>query len=125
MLDPVEQPAGAWPGRAGHRVPRGGCRRGLAEPRCTTRPTALCVAAERGALEALEGSCRTAIGAHARLDGGELKLLVEALTADGRTRWRRDAAAPASTSPQEAYALGAELGRSIRAEAGEALIVAP
>jgi hydroxymethylbilane synthase len=88
-------------------------------------PTALCVAAERGALEALEGSCRTAVGAHARLDGGELKLSVEALTADGRTRWRRDAAAPASTTPEAAYALGAELGRSIRAEAGDALIVAP
>ena len=47
-------------------------------------PDRLCVAAERGALEALEGSCRTAIGAHARLEGGRLRLIVEALTPDGR-----------------------------------------
>ena len=88
-------------------------------------PTALCVAAERGALEALEGSCRTAIGAHARLDGDALKLSVEALSADGGARWRRDAVAAASTSPEAAYALGEALGRAIRAEAGDALIVVP
>ena len=53
-------------------------------------PTALAVAAERAAMEVLEGSCRTAIGAHARVDGGELELAVEALTADGKVRWRRE-----------------------------------
>ena len=42
-------------------------------------PTTLALAAERGALEALEGSCRTAMGAYARLgpDGG-MSLVVEA-----------------------------------------------
>ena len=54
------------------------------------RPTMLAIAAERGALVALEGSCRTAIGAHARIDGERLTLVVEALTADGRARWRRE-----------------------------------
>jgi hydroxymethylbilane synthase len=88
-------------------------------------PTALCVAAERGALEALEGSCRTAIGAHARLDGDRLRLSVEALNGDGRLRWRRDESAAATVTPEEACALGVELGRAIRAEAGDALIVSP
>ena len=50
------------------------------------RPTTLAVAAERGALTALEGSCKTAIGAYARLDGERLTLIVEALTPDGARR---------------------------------------
>lgn len=87
-------------------------------------PTALCVAAERGALEALEGSCRTAIGAHARFDGDLLKLSVEALNTDGSSRWRRDAERPATIGLAEAQALGAALGRDIRDDAGDALIVA-
>ncbi|MDR3507694.1 MAG: hydroxymethylbilane synthase, partial [Caulobacteraceae bacterium] len=52
-------------------------------------PTTIAVAAERGALEALEGSCRTAVGAHARIEGGDLVLTVEALTPDGAERFRR------------------------------------
>ncbi|HEY1750372.1 MAG TPA: hydroxymethylbilane synthase, partial [Caulobacteraceae bacterium] len=52
-------------------------------------PTTLAVAAERGALAALEGSCKTAIGAHAVLHGVRLTLVVEALTGDGRERLRR------------------------------------
>ncbi|HET9160015.1 MAG TPA: hydroxymethylbilane synthase, partial [Caulobacteraceae bacterium] len=54
-------------------------------------PTALAIAAERGALEALEGSCRTAIGAHARLVANDIDIVVEALTPDGRERFRREA----------------------------------
>jgi hydroxymethylbilane synthase len=88
-------------------------------------PTELCVAAERGALEALEGSCRTAIGAHARLDGDDLRLTVEALSADGRKRWRRDGTIPRVADLDVIHAFGRELGRSIRDEAGDALIVAP
>ncbi len=53
-------------------------------------PTALAVEAERAAMEVLEGSCRTAIGAHARVEGAQLALAVEGLTADGRARWRRE-----------------------------------
>ena len=44
-------------------------------------PTIVAVAAERGALVALEGSCKTAIGAHARLANGSVHLIVEALSA--------------------------------------------
>jgi len=122
LLDPVAAPPAPGQGALAIQCRAADARAGWLNA-LRHAPTALCVAAERGALEALEGSCRTAVGAHARLEGGELKLSVEALTADGRTRWRRDAAA-ALASPEAAYALGAELGRSIRAEAGDALIVA-
>ena len=88
-------------------------------------PTALTVAAERGALEALEGSCRTAIGAHARIEADRLLLTVEALSPDGQLRFRRQdqlAAAASSASEAAAYALGLELGRSIREEAGDRIV---
>ncbi|MBS0296422.1 MAG: hydroxymethylbilane synthase [Proteobacteria bacterium] len=88
------------------------------------RPTELAVAAERGALSALEGSCRTAIGAHATVDEDRLTLVVEALSADGRERWRREAEAVLKLDPAaEAHAVGFALGGEIRAEAGDRLIV--
>jgi hydroxymethylbilane synthase len=87
-------------------------------------PTALAVAAERGALEALEGSCRTAIGAHARIMGERLELTVEALTPDGADRFRREAgiALGGSTLHAEARALGLSLGQDIRAAAGDRIV---
>ena len=87
------------------------------------RPATLAVAAERGALAALEGSCKTAIGAHARLDGARLTLIVEALTPDGARRFRREGEAVLGSSDAEiaARALGVRLGEAIRAEAGDAL----
>jgi hydroxymethylbilane synthase len=87
------------------------------------RPTVLAVAAERGALEALEGSCKTAIGAYATLDGERLSLIVEALTPDGARRFRRDATADVGGPGGEAAAraLGARLGAAVLAEGGEAL----
>jgi len=89
------------------------------------RPTTICVAAERGALFALEGSCRTAIGAHAILDGRQLSMIVEALTPDGRQRFRREAAITLDGADDvtAARALGLELGAQIRAEGGDALVL--
>ena len=84
-------------------------------------PSALTVAAERGALEALEGSCRTAMGAHARLDGDRLKLVVEALTPDGAQRFRREGDCAANTT--DARALGRELGEAVKAEGGDRLVL--
>ncbi|MDB5452876.1 MAG: hydroxymethylbilane synthase [Caulobacteraceae bacterium] len=85
-------------------------------------PTAIVIAAERGALEALEGSCRTAIGAHARLVADDLDLVVEALTPDGKARFRREASVRI-TGEGPARALGLELGRSILEEGGERLFL--
>ena len=86
-------------------------------------PTGLCIAAERGALTALEASCRTAVGAYAHLTGRGLELFVEALSSDGRTRWQRRAALAAPTV-DTARRLGLDLGEQIKAEAGPALIQA-
>ena len=81
----------------------------------------IAVAAERGFLEALDGSCRTPIGALARIDCGRLFFLGEVLSPDGAQHWRRqDSIALGGRS--EAAALGRKLGAAIRAEAGEAFI---
>ena len=88
-------------------------------------PTSVAVCAERGALEALEGSCRTAVGAHAWRDGDDLRLVVEALTPDGRERFRRQGAiAYAEDIEAAARRLGETLGAEIRAEGGDRLLLA-
>ncbi|MEO8811688.1 MAG: hydroxymethylbilane synthase [Caulobacteraceae bacterium] len=86
-------------------------------------PTALAVAAERGALTALEGSCRTAVGAYARLEGARLLLVVEALTPDGSRRFRREGESETASGEGAARDLGIRLGLEIAREGGEALLV--
>jgi hydroxymethylbilane synthase len=69
--------------------------------------TALAVRAERAAMRALEGSCRTAVGAHAWLEGEDLVLVAERLRPDGTHRWRETARIPvASDVEAAAEALG-------------------
>ncbi|MBX3480563.1 MAG: hydroxymethylbilane synthase, partial [Caulobacter sp.] len=87
--------------------------------------TALTVAAERGALAALEGSCRTAIGAHAVLEGGRLTLIVEALTPDGTARFRREGEVvlPDDGAEAAARALGRALGDAVRDAGGDAIVL--
>jgi hydroxymethylbilane synthase len=84
--------------------------------------TFLRIQAERGALEALEASCRTAVGAYATVHDGKLSLFVEALSSDGRKRWQRREAIDAAT-PDTARELGLRLGLEIKAEAGPDLIL--
>ena len=86
------------------------------------RDTAVAVAAERGALEALEGSCRTAVGAHARIEAGKLALYVEALAPDGAQRFRRQHAIDAPREETSAFELGLKLGREVRADAGDRIV---
>ena len=84
--------------------------------------TALCVAAERGAMTALEGSCRTAIGAYALIEGETLRLTTEMLSPDGSARWRRVgeiSGVSSSTALDHARALGLRLGGEVQAEAGD------
>lgn len=81
------------------------------------------IEAERAFLEALDGSCRTAIGALARAAEGRLSFIGEALTPDGTTRWRREDSIALDGDPDEAArALGLRLGQAIRVEAGDALV---
>jgi hydroxymethylbilane synthase len=87
-------------------------------------PSTVAVAAERGALTALEGSCKTAIGAHAWFEGAHLKLIVEALSNDGRARFRHSGEADLTelSDPEaSARALGLSLGLALKAEAGDAI----
>ncbi|WP_426020443.1 hydroxymethylbilane synthase [Brevundimonas sp. DWR2-3-1b1] len=80
--------------------------------------TAVAVAAERGAMTALEGSCRTAVGAYALIANDALHLTTEMLSPDGSARWRRvgDLAQPTEA---DARALGQRLGGEVHASAGD------
>jgi len=81
------------------------------------------VAAERGFLHALDGSCRTPIGALARINNGMLHFLGEILTPDGKMRWRREeTTALGGDACGDAAAFGRRIGAQIRAEAGETFI---
>jgi hydroxymethylbilane synthase len=78
---------------------------------------------ERAFLEALDGSCRTAIGALARVSGDRLAFIGEALTPDGTTRWRREGSITFGANRiDEAHDLALQLGNAIRDEAGDALV---
>ena len=92
-------------------------------------PTALAVAAERGALEALEGSCRTAIGAHARTVGSLMTLTVEALTPMGEERFRQESTLDLASLSTDALRLkavrdfGHGMGILIQAAGGDRLLL--
>ena len=84
--------------------------------------TALAVAAERGAMTALEGSCRTAVGAHAEIVEGRLRLTAEMLAPDGSARWRRAGELDDVTSAdafEQARALGLRIGGEVHDAAGD------
>jgi hydroxymethylbilane synthase len=125
LLDPVESPPAPGQGALALQVRDADRDVAWLEP-LKHGPTFLTVAAERGALAALEGSCRTAIGAHAWLAEGRLKLVVEALSPDGRLRFRRegDTELAAAADPfAAAHGLGLSLGGAIHDEAGDALAI--
>ena len=123
LLDPVEAPPA--PGQGALAIETRIVDRDLPWVEALRHePTMLTVAAERGALEALEGSCRTAMGAHARLVDGSLKLVVEALTDDGQARFRHEGETELSqlADPRaSAHDLGFSLGLAVREAAGDAI----
>jgi len=73
--------------------------------------TGLALAAERAFLHVLDGSCKTPIGALARLDGASLKLHAIVLRPDGSQSFEARVSGP----PAEAAALGAAAGRDLLA----------
>ena len=81
----------------------------------------IAVAAERGFLEALDGSCRTPIGALATITGSTLNFVGEVLSPDGAQHWRREESV-ALCGITEAAAFGRRLGGLVRADAGEEFI---
>ncbi len=78
------------------------------------------ITAERAFLSALDGSCRTPIAALARVSGGTMRFVGEALTPDGANVWRRDGEG-ACPDDAAAAALGDAFGREIKAQAGDRL----
>ena len=123
LVDPIESPPAPGQGALALETRTGD--RDLPWVRALSHePTAVAVAAERGALTALEASCRTAIGAHAWLQGGTLKLVVEALSSDGRQRFRHIGETEVSqlADPQaSARDLGLSLGYAVKDAAGDAI----
>jgi hydroxymethylbilane synthase len=75
--------------------------------------------AERAFLDALDGSCRTPIGALATVEKRRLNFIGEVLTPDGAKRWRRTASIDLEGNfHQAADNVGRRLGAEIRNEAG-------
>ena len=123
LIDPVERPPAPGQGALAIETREDDCN--LAWVRALRHePTMIAVTAERGALTALEASCKTAVGAHAWLEGGVLKLVVEALTSDGRERFRHTGEteiAQLADPAASARDLGLSLGLAVRDAAGDAL----
>lgn len=82
-------------------------------------PTALAVAGERGAMLALEGSCRTAVGAFAHIEDSTLHIGTEMLAPDGQGRWTERGTISATASQADVTALGRQLGEAVKATAGD------
>ncbi len=123
LIDPVECPPAPGQGALAIETRTGDCDAAWVQA-IRHGPTAVAVAAERGALMALEGSCKTAIGAYARFEGAHLKLIVEALSTDGQRRFRHAGEADMTelADPEaSARALGLSLGLAVKAEAGDAI----
>ncbi|RFC68529.1 MULTISPECIES: hydroxymethylbilane synthase [Mesorhizobium] len=79
------------------------------------RDTGLALACERAFLAALDGSCRTPIAGHARIDGDALRFSGLILTPDGKRSHSIERVGRAD----EAATIGREAGDAIRAEAGD------
>jgi len=77
--------------------------------------TAVCVAAERGVLRALEGDCKTPLAAFAEERQSRLRLRAFVAEPDGTRRRQGERAGSWPMSEEIAARLGEELGRSLRA----------
>ncbi|MGZ6019977.1 MAG: hydroxymethylbilane synthase [Phenylobacterium sp.] len=123
LIDPLECPPAPGQGALAIQTRIGDCDADWVQA-IRHAGTVVAVAAERGALAALEGSCKTAIGAHAWFEGAHLKLIVEALSTDGSRRFRHSGEADLTelADPEvSARALGQSLGLAVKAEAGDAI----
>lgn len=79
--------------------------------------TRLRLTAERAALAALDGSCRTPIGAHAAIEGDRLRLDVVVADLEGRSVHRTHREGPVG----DAAALGRDAGTELRARVDPAV----
>lgn len=124
LVDPHDTPPAACQGAIAitSRADNARVREALA--RCENAEARIEIEAERAFLDALDGSCRTPIGALARVIGGKMSFVGETLTPNGTQRWRRDATIElGSDAIAMAQALGQRLGHEIRDEAGDAIVM--
>jgi hydroxymethylbilane synthase len=125
LIDPAECPPAPGQGALAVETRVGDCETPWVVA-LRDHPTTVAVAAERGALTALEGSCKTAIGAHAWFEGARLRLIVEALSPDGTLRFRHAGEADLTEladAEASARALGLSLGEAVREEAGDVIFI--
>jgi hydroxymethylbilane synthase len=79
------------------------------------KDTEVALAAERGFLALLDGSCRTPIAAHCKVDGDAIDFRGMIISPDGREAYDTQRSGPRS----DAAALGADAARELRKRAGE------
>ncbi|MDX2274103.1 MAG: hydroxymethylbilane synthase [Hyphomonadaceae bacterium] len=123
LVDPMEAPPAACQGALAITARSDDARVRDALAKFEDGDARVEIEAERAFLDALDGSCRTAIGALARRRGDALEFIGEALTPDGTARWRQHETMALGRDPiAAARALGLKLGGAIRDEAGDALV---
>lgn len=115
ILPVAEMLPAAGQGAVGIEIRRGDERLASMLERISCAETVLRVKAEREALRMLDGSCRMPVGAHAVYEGGVLNLDVRVLSPDGRADFG-DRISGAARTPEEAAALGREVGGRLRAQ---------
>ena len=113
-LDPEAFPPAPAQGAIGIEIRAADTRTAAPLPISTIPTTMIAVTAERAFLRELDGSCRTAIGAHSRIGDHTLALTGEILSPDGRLSFRETVSGPTAA----AALLGRELGQILRHKAG-------
>jgi hydroxymethylbilane synthase len=73
----------------------------------------VCVAAERGVLQAVGGDCKTPLGAHAERQGDRLRLRAFIARPDGSALRREEAIAAWPDSEDQAHEIGLSVGRRL------------
>ena len=76
--------------------------------------TSRCVAAERGVMVALEGDCKTPLGAYAIRDGDDIRVRAFVTTPEGKDRRAADERFAWPGTDAEAAEIGAKVGSAIR-----------
>jgi hydroxymethylbilane synthase len=123
LVDPEDAPPAACQGAIAITARANDTRMVDALDKCIDRNAWLEIAAEREFLDVLDGSCRTAIGALARVDGNRLRFIGEVLAPDGSRRWRRSETIELEEDAfAQAVALGDKLGGEIADEAGDEIL---
>jgi hydroxymethylbilane synthase len=123
LVDPLESPPAACQGAIAITARIDAVRVRDALDKCEDLNARLEIETEREFLDVLDGSCRTAIGALARVDGKKLHFVGEVLKPDGSQRWRRSETIVLEEDAfAQAIALGDKLGGEIADEAGDAVM---